>query len=570
MGSFLKRISANEWHRLLIICGLLLSLLILFSAIRVGVDPYHEGALYPSAVGIAQGLNIFSEVNNQYGFMYGIIQAPFVYFFGSHLIIQRIVGVLVFILNALLFYRIVRPKLNLKISFLSVLLLCAINPSWSYLSGDTLGGYSIWVNQYGLIFTLLSILIYFKSVSNSSHSHRLILISSFVSFCGSFVRLEFAAVWVLQLIFLVLVGKHKRGLVKDYVVWIGGGTLAFGLGVSFLFLTGGLSEAIEQLVTVWFSAPPNGAHLGMGNILTLVSSCILFIHLVVSVNFVLRFRYCVIWVSLVVLGNLYIARFALQYLPDFEILGKKVGPYLFTSLDGLLLNYSSSLFLLILAIFFHKIRARNLGMNLESDFLVVTSLGLMAQLHNVNAAYIYMLNPIFLACVLIYFQQPQFSILKSKITRPILTTLCALILVSLANGLFLLTKATYSYQTPVLKGMKSESEVVRNEMDAKFLLLKNSISGRNLFMDCPYGLYSVSEFGLITADKWTWNEIPENWRLASLSKAKPGQFILHCGGGSNQTSQYAKWESSGMIERVDELPNFRLYKVLKNAFFTVR
>jgi hypothetical protein len=83
-------------------------------------------------------------------------------------------------------------------------------------------------------------------------------------------------------------------------------------------------------------------------------------------------------------------------------------------------------------------------------------------------------------------------------------------------------------------------------------------------MDCPYGLYSVSETGLLSADKWTWNEIPEKWRLASLYKATPGQFVLHCGGGENQASQYAKWEGLGVIVSVGELQNFQLYKVLKN------
>jgi hypothetical protein len=82
-------------------------------------------------------------------------------------------------------------------------------------------------------------------------------------------------------------------------------------------------------------------------------------------------------------------------------------------------------------------------------------------------------------------------------------------------------------------------------------------------MDCPYGLYSISETGLIAADKWTWNEIPEKWRLASLYTARPGQFVLHCGGGKNRDKQYADWERLGVIESVDEAQNFQLYKVLQ-------
>jgi hypothetical protein len=118
--------------------------------------------------------------------------------------------------------------------------------------------------------------------------------------------------------------------------------------------------------------------------------------------------------------------------------------------------------------------------------------------------------------------------------------------------------------------MASDSEAVRDEIDRKFLLLKNSIEGRNVFMDCPYGLYSISENGLISANNWTWNEIPEKWRMASLSKARPGQFLLKCGGDTKRALQYAEWQGSGIIESVGELPNFYLYRVLKNISLPVR
>jgi hypothetical protein len=240
-----------------------------------------------------------------------------------------------------------------------------------------------------------------------------------------------------------------------------------------------------------------------------------------------------------------------------------VGPYLDTSVDGFLLNYSPILFLMILVMIFSEVRTRNLGVNFESGFLLLTSLGLMAQLHNINSAYIFMLNPVFLACVLIYFQQEKPQMSNSKFFKPVITTLSMLIVVSLANGLFLSFKPIYSYETPILKGMASSDVVIRDEIDKKFMILSKSVTGRNLFMDCPYGLYSISEKGLIAADKWTWNEIPEEWRLASLHSARPGQFVLHCGGGENQTAQYAEWKSLGVIASVGESSNFQLYRILK-------
>jgi hypothetical protein len=219
---------------------------------------------------------------------------------------------------------------------------------------------------------------------------------------------------------------------------------------------------------------------------------------------------------------------------------------------------------MILALIFFEIRTRNLGVNFETGFLLLTSLGLTVQLHNVNSAYIFMLNPVFLACVLIYFRQEKPQVLNSNFIKPVITTMSILIALSLANGLFLTSKTIYSYETPMLKGLASNNMDVRNEIDKKFMLLRNSVNGRNLFMDCPYGLYSVSETGLITADKWTWNEIPEKWRLDSLDKAKPGQFVLHCGGGENQTEQYERWTDSRVIVSVGRLENFQLYKILQN------
>ena len=563
MGLSLKGIVRTKWSLLLIAMGFIVSLLISLTAIRVGVDPYHEGALFPSAVGLAEGLSVFQDVNNQYGFMYAVIQAPFIQIFGNYLLLHRIVGVFVFVFNTYLAFRIMRNKLSLQLSLFATLLLCAINPSWSYLSGSSLGGYGIWINQYGITFTLLSVLILFKIVGKSENSHRLIFLSSFISFCGAFVRLEFAAVWTLQLVFLSIGGLHKQLKLKDSAIWVSGGFSALSLGVVFLLLTDGLSEAIAQLVKVWFSAPPNSAHLGLGNLLTLLSSCLLFIFLVVIVKIAFRFKYSLFWATFAIIGSLSTLRMALPHLINFEIFGKMVGPYLDTSVDGLLLNYSSILFLTILALIFFEVRTRNLGVNFESGFLLLTSLGLMAQLHNINSAYIYMLNPVFLACILIYFHQERPRMLNSKFTKPVITTLSILVTVSLANGLYLTSKPIYSYQTPVLKGMASNDIAVRDEIDKKFLILKNSVTGQNLFMDCPNGLYSVSEEGLMNADKWTWNEIPEKWRLASLSTAKPGQFVLQCGGGTNHVAQYAAWKRLGVIASVDEAQNFHLYKILK-------
>jgi hypothetical protein len=379
------------------------------------------------------------------------------------------------------------------------------------------------------------------------------------------VRLDFAAVWVMQLAFILLGGIHKKSRRRDSVVWLAGGLSAVGMGVLYLLLTGGLSEAFVQLVAIWFSNPPNSPHLGLGSIFTLLSSCLLFLYITFTVIILQRFRFALLSAFLAIVANIIVLRLALPLMTDFEVFGKKVGPYLATSVDGLFLNYSSIFFLMILALIFWEFRTRNLGVNFESGFLLLTSLGLTAQLHNINSAYIYMLNPVFLCCILIYFHQEKPQVLNSNITKPVITTMSILIFISSVNGLFLTSKTIYSYQTPLLNGLASNDKAVRDGIDEKFTLLRDSVSGRNLFMDCPYGLYSVSDAGLIAADKWTWNEIPEKWRLASLEKAKSGQYVLFCGGDETRAVQYAKWEDLGIIVRVGGLQDFNLYQILKKT-----
>ena len=82
----------------------------------------------------------------------------------------------------------------------------------------------------------------------------------------------------------------------------------------------------------------------------------------------------------------------------------------------------------------------------------------------------------------------------------------------------------------------------------------------DLYFDCPYGIFSVSENGLYSADKWTWNEIPDKWLNDSIATAESGQFLLHCGGGPDDVKRYEESIFKGEIEKVDSLPNFDLYK----------
>ena len=76
------------------------------------VDPYHEGALFPTAVGLAEGLAPFREINQQYGFLGPLVVSLPLHLFGNYLIVQRLFGFFLTILIALLFFSYLRIFLH--------------------------------------------------------------------------------------------------------------------------------------------------------------------------------------------------------------------------------------------------------------------------------------------------------------------------------------------------------------------------------------------------------------------------------------------------------------------------
>ena len=66
----------------------MLFLVIIENSIAVfwNVDPYHEGALYPTAIGMAGGKALFSEVSQQYEFINPLINSWFLRIFRNYLL----------------------------------------------------------------------------------------------------------------------------------------------------------------------------------------------------------------------------------------------------------------------------------------------------------------------------------------------------------------------------------------------------------------------------------------------------------------------------------------------------
>jgi hypothetical protein len=118
-----------------------------------------------------------------------------------------------------------------------------------------------------------------------------------------------------------------------------------------------------------------------------------------------------------------------------------------------------------------------------------------------------------------------------------------------------------------LQGLNDTNLLERNRIDSNFKVLEMHVKDGQMFMDCQFGLYSISPTGLYVANKWTWNEIPQDWRMSSLREANPGNFLLWCGGDKNVQRQYLSWSKSSSISLIYENHNFSLYEINKPLLF---
>jgi hypothetical protein len=138
------------------------------------VDPYHEGAIFPTAAGLAQGLNVFHGVSQQYGFLLPLVISPFLKVFGTYLFVSRLASFVLLILLAFLMYKVSCIYMNRKVASYASLLWLSVSPIWSYtMFGRSLSG-GVWPNHLAMILVLISILL----IHTSRAQTRLISVSS--------------------------------------------------------------------------------------------------------------------------------------------------------------------------------------------------------------------------------------------------------------------------------------------------------------------------------------------------------------------------------------------------------
>jgi hypothetical protein len=118
-----------------------------FATVFWSVDTYHEGDKFPSIVGAVEGLSIFSEVNNQYGFVSTYLSVPFIEAFGAYLIVNRIVGFCIKLLTFLVAGAILVKYFKSTQVWGLLLVVSLLNPAWSVLGFEFVGNGSTWPNR---------------------------------------------------------------------------------------------------------------------------------------------------------------------------------------------------------------------------------------------------------------------------------------------------------------------------------------------------------------------------------------------------------------------------------------
>ena len=211
-----------------------------FFVALVNVDIYHEGDKFPSLVVMSDGGMIFRDVNNIYGFFQTLFQLPLIEFFGAQLIVSRLAGYVVKLLVTIAFVYLLTSFTNTRLAIFAGATWLVITPAWTNLLSEKFTNGFAWPTHYGVLFLLLSILLYPRKDSLSSIRRSLFFLSSFSLAVAWSARLEFVASWIACLVILSIQFRRKVISRTELVAWISGWTTFFVISLTWLLHNGAL------------------------------------------------------------------------------------------------------------------------------------------------------------------------------------------------------------------------------------------------------------------------------------------------------------------------------------------
>ncbi len=544
-----------------------LGIIMNFFVALVNVDIYHEGDKFPSLVVMSNGGMIFRDVNNIYGFFQTLIQLPLIEFFGAQLIVSRLAGFVVKLLIVIAFVYLLTSFTNMRLAIFCGATWLVITPAWTNLLSEKFTNGFAWPTHYGVLFLLLSILLYPRRDSLSSVRRGLFFLSSFSLAIAWSARLEFAASWIACLVILSIQFRRKVVSRTELVAWISGGATFFVMSLTWLLHNGALWGWYEQTILAWFSNPPAQPKMtviwfGMNLFsffgiaaLGLLCSFVFFrmgdrkiLSFLISVCLILIF---------IALGN---------SLRDFKVSSYHPGAWFFEMSNRGLLSFVNVFFALGLfsscVVIYNFVLRKNSHQNAEQIILISSlNISLLAMLHIVNADYLHMFIFTYVVSSVWLLRQMKYpnSATQRKFCNSIISSVTVFAILAIYSFAQTAVKPTFPYGTQILSGLNDQSESSRDSIDRTMATVAK-YSSKGIWSFCISGLPTVATGSYASMDKWLWNLQPEPWMLKRWTKVEAGDFMYVCSLSPGEQLILTRNLSLGNVVLVDEGDGFAIYQ----------
>lgn len=580
MRAQFKHYIAHEF--MLKILTLIITLQVLVSS-RWNVDTYHEGALFPSSVGMAQGKVIFRDVNNQYGSLVAIFNAPFHFLFGNHLLISRLVSAATFLATAYLTFILLRAYLTRTQAHAISLFWLALSPTWAWFPGHDSMTPVAWPNHFAVMLSLISFILLRRVTSGHiKYSNQIAFSSGVTAFFVTQARFELYLLWLIELIIIILFVRKKSIGKNIAIFWFLGSTFAAILNFSLLAANSALGDWYNQTIKVWFSNPPDLPAVNLNYFIFNFASFFLLLSilfLIVGSSWIYAKAGFPTWTTIVFASALIAGLSqAPRLLPTLRIGNsfefKAWSEHIFDMVLFAPINLVYTFGAVVLL--FHVTRVLlspksskifDLNTNFESIFLGGMAVGFLLLTHNFNAPY----TGITIAPLLGYltssidFNESKFDSLRSKLRGQARTLFVSFSLVSSCLFLFNLVQQTSHFQTPILKGITTFDPEYRDFVDERFKAVAENTKPGRIWMMCNTGLYTVSLQGYNGADEWSWNQQPELWMQDRPLQALTGDSLVTCQLSEGEEKRVSELVKVKKIVPVYILDDFVIYRVLIGA-----
>jgi len=497
-----------------------------------GVDPLHDGAVFPTPVALAQGEILFRDIQNQYGLIQSVIESLPISIFGPYLIVERITGSLIVIMVSCLIFlackKITTREKSLKFSIIYL----ALIPSWNYsvMENWPVGG-GPWPNIYGVLFQLIFIYSYLRY--RKEKKSILIYYAGISLAVSALTRVEFLLSSIILFIctYLLILSKDKIKFVISYFC------IYFGVVLT-LYLNGSLTYMYQQLFQALFDNGENSVSLPSTS--TIFKWIIVLIFTSIMIILISHFFHKNL--AIIILYSIFLFSSHMLYSNVKNRPGKFFSFLELVTREIILVPIPLIIVYIICQLVkkspnhIRYIKNRNINNKDNSlSFLPIYALCAtsLLQVHNLSFGYMHFVLPIFLIAFSISYE--NYTVIPSSRSNMLnLTKIKEIIfvltvLLSLTNFSVAATKDSQEFSAPNLKFMKTYDTYSFDNINEITLFLSKVKKNEKIVNNCPYALYSVNQNGYIANSRYPWNLLSakqKNIKDLSDAKSLPDYYLV--------------------------------------------